>query len=195
APLTYVIAKDAGTSRVVAITAGLLAAVPAALLPFMAQPDNIGMYMVLGGLALLLGSRAWRGDRRALMVGGLVVALATLSRTDGVLLGIPFAIAGLIHLWRSRRTRPEAVRWLAAGAVSAVVFLLVVAPWFMRQLAVFGSLTPSAAAGILWVTNYEQLWSVSNPPTIQQFFGQGAGPLVMSRVSGLVSAVEIFVIW
>ena len=57
-----------------------------ALLPFMAQPDNIGMYMVLGGLALFLGSRAWRGDRRALMFGGLVVAAATLSRTDGVLL-------------------------------------------------------------------------------------------------------------
>ena len=93
---------------VVAITAGVLAAVPAALLPFMSQPDNFGMYMVLGGLALLLGSRAWMGDRRALMVGGLVVAVATLSRTDGVLLGIPLAIAGLVHLWRNRRTRPEA---------------------------------------------------------------------------------------
>ena len=145
APLTYLIAKDAGTSKVVAITAAVLAAVPAGLLPFMAQPDNIGMYMVLGGLALFLGARAWMGDRRALMVGGLVVAAATLSRTDGVLLGIPFAIAGVAQLWRSRRIRVEAGRWLIAGAVSLGVFLLVVAPWFLRQLAVFGSLTPSAA--------------------------------------------------
>jgi 4-amino-4-deoxy-L-arabinose transferase-like glycosyltransferase len=194
-PLTYLIAKEAGTSRVVAITAGVLAAVPAGLLPFMSQPDNIGIYMVLGGLSLLLGSRAWRGDRRALMVGGLVVAVATLSRTDGVLLGIPFAIAGVVHLWRKRRSRPDAVRWLVAGAVSAIVFLIVVAPWFLRQLSVFGSLTPSAAAGILWVTKYEQLWSISNPPTIEQFLAQGAGPLLMSRLGGLVAAVGIFVIW
>jgi 4-amino-4-deoxy-L-arabinose transferase-like glycosyltransferase len=195
APLTYLIAKDAGTSRVVAITAGVLAAVPAGLLPFMAQPDNIGMYMVLGGLALFLGARAWKGDLRALMVGGLVVGAATLSRTDGLLLGIPFAIAGLAQLWRSRRIRAEAGRWLIAGAVSLGVFLLVVAPWFLRQLAVFGSLTPSAAAGILWVTKYEQLWSVSDPPTIQSFLAQGLGPLLMSRLGGLVAAVGIFVIW
>ena len=195
-PLTYLIAVDAGTSRVVAITAGVLAAVPAALLPFMAQPDNFGMFMVLGGLALLLGSRAWTGDRRALMVGGLVVAVATLSRTDGVLLGIPLAIAGLVHLWRNRRARPEAGRWLVAGAVSAVVFLVVVAPWFLRQLAVFGSLTPSAASGrILWITNYEQLWSVSDPPTIQSLLAQGPLALLMSRLTGFVAAVGIFVVW
>ena len=194
-PLAYLIATQAGTSRVVGVTAGVLAAIPAALLPFMAQPDNIGMYMVLGGLALLLGSRAWAGNRRALMFGGLVVAVATLSRTDGVLLAIPFAIAGLVQLWRNRRSRPDAVRWLVAGVVSAGAFLIVVAPWFLRQLAVFGSLTPSAAAGILWVTNYEQLWSVSNPPTIQSFLAQGIGPLVMSRLAGMVAAVGIFAIW
>jgi Dolichyl-phosphate-mannose-protein mannosyltransferase len=195
-PLTYLIAKDAGTSKVVAITAGVLAAVPAALLPFMSQPDNFGMFMVLGGLALLLGSRAWTGDRRALMIGGLVVAIATLSRTDGVLLGIPFAIAGVVQLWRSRRVRADAGRWVVAGAVSLGVFVLVVAPWFVRQLAVFGSLTPSAASGrILWITNYEQLWSVSDPPTIQSLFAQGAVPLLMSRLAGLVAAVGIFVIW
>jgi hypothetical protein len=195
-PLTYLIAQDAGTSRLVAITAGVLAAVPAALLPFMSQPDNFGMFMVLGGLALLLGSRAWTGDRRALMVGGLVVAVATLSRTDGVLLGIPFAIAGVVQLWRNRRARAEAVRWLVAGLVSFGVFLLVVAPWFMRQLAVFGSLTPSAASGrILWITSYEQLWSVTDPPTIQSLFAQGPATLVMSRLTGFVAAVGIFVIW
>lgn len=195
-PLTYLIAVQAGTSRVVAITAGVLAAVPAALLPFMSQPDNFGMFMVLGGLALLLGSRAWTGDRRALMVGGLVVAIATLSRTDGVLLGIPLAIAGLVHLWRNRRARPELGRWLVAGAVSAGVFLVVVAPWFLRQLAVFGSLTPSAASGrILWITNYEQLWSVSDPPTIQSLLAQGPLALLMSRIIGFVAAVGIFVVW
>ena len=142
------------------------------------------------------GSRAWMGDRRALMVGGLVVAVATLSRTDGVLLGIPFAIAGVVQLWRRRSVRADAGRWVVAGAVSLGIFVLVVAPWFARQLAVFGSLTPSAANGrILWITNYEQLWSVGDPPTIQSLFAQGAVPLLMSRVAGLVAAVGIFVIW
>jgi 4-amino-4-deoxy-L-arabinose transferase-like glycosyltransferase len=196
APLTYLIAVEVGASRVVALTAGVLAAVPCALLPFMSQPDNFGFYMVLAGLTLLLGGRAWSGDRRALVAGGMVLALASLSRTDGVLLGIPLAIAGFRQLWAARADARAVRAWLVAGVVSVGLFVVIVAPWFARQLAVFGSLTPSAASGrILWITDYRQLWSVTDPPTIQAFLAQGLGPLIASRVGGFVAAVGLFVLF
>ena len=196
APLTYLIAVDAGLGRPMAFTAGLLAAVPAALLPFMAQPDNFGLFMVLGALALLLGARAWTGDRRALVGAGLVVGLATVSRTDGVLLGFPLAVAGFAHLWRSRAARPELLRWLAAGLASVALLAVVVGPWVFRQLDVFGSVTPSAASGrILWITEYRQLWSVSGQPTLDTLLAQGPAALLASRLGGLAAAVGIFVLW
>ena len=64
----------------------------------MSQPDNFGLFMTLGALALWLCARGARGDRRAFVLGGLVVGLATLTRSDGLLLGIPFAIVGVREL-------------------------------------------------------------------------------------------------
>lgn len=196
APLTYLIAIQVGASKPIAFTAGLLAAVPAAVLPFMAQPDNFGLFMTLGGLSLLLAGRAWSGDRRALVAGGLVVGLATLSRTDGVLLGVPLAIAGLSHAWRGRSRRPELVRWVVASAATLGLFVLIVGPWLVRQLDVFGSITPSAASGrILWITDYRQLWSISDPPTLQTMLDQGWPAVIGSRLAGLADAIRIFVLW
>jgi len=81
-PLTYLIAGEAGLSTRLAVCAALLAAVPGALSAFFGQPDNFGLFMTLGALALWLCARGLRGDRRAFAIGGLVVGLATLARTD-----------------------------------------------------------------------------------------------------------------
>ena len=51
--------------------------------------------MLLGALALWLCSKGLRGDRRAFVLGGLVVGVATLARNDWVLLGVPFALGWL----------------------------------------------------------------------------------------------------
>ena len=67
--------------------------VPLGLTPYVVQPDNFALFMFLGALALWLCARGMRGDRRAFVLGGLVVGLATLTRTDGVLLALPYLVA------------------------------------------------------------------------------------------------------
>ena len=64
APMTWAFATEAGARRNVAIGAGLLIALPAAVV-FMAQPDNFSLFqpIVLG--ALWLGARGLKGDARA----------------------------------------------------------------------------------------------------------------------------------
>jgi 4-amino-4-deoxy-L-arabinose transferase-like glycosyltransferase len=190
APLTWLIGRDAGLQSWQAVAAGLMVAMPALVSPFLAQPDNFGLFMLLGTLALWLCARGLRGDRRAFALGGVVVGLAFLSRNDGVLLGVPFALAFLADLLR----RPSASRigWPAA-LICAGTFLLVAAPWVLRQLDVFGSVSPSAASGrILWITEYRDLYSISSPATPESFLAQGIGPLVMSRILGLVNALGLF---
>ena len=189
APVTYWIAKDAGLERWQAVAAGILAAIPGAVAPYLAQPDNFALFMLLGALALWACARGLRGDRRAFALGGLLVGLAFLSRNDGVLLGVPFALAFLVEL--VRRPAVPRIGWKAALACAGL-FVVVATPWLARQLATFGSISPSAANGrILWITDYRQLYSVSTETTLGSFLSQGLGSLLSSRISGLVSAVTI----
>ena len=188
APLTWFIGRDAGLNRWQAATAGLLVAVPGGVAPYLGQPDNFAPYMLLGALALWLCARGLRGDRRSFALGGIVVGLAFLSRNDGVLLGVPYALAFAWDLLRPPRlTR---IGWLPAVAC-AVGFLLVITPWLVRQVEVFGSLSPSSVGGrILFIREYRELYSVSSETSLASFLGQGVTALVGSRIDGLVGALR-----
>jgi hypothetical protein len=190
APLTWLIGRDAGLDGRTSFAGGLLVAAPGGVTPLLGQPDNFGLYMTLGALALWLAARGYRGDRRAYVVGGLVVGLATLSRNDGLLLGVPFALVGLADLLRTPAARRVGLK---AAVGCAVLFVIVMAPWWLRQLEAFGSISPSAASGrILWITEYDELWSVTGTPTPSTLLDQGFWSLLVSRLDGLVTAVGIY---
>ncbi|MEX1296915.1 MAG: glycosyltransferase family 39 protein [Candidatus Limnocylindrales bacterium] len=190
-PLTWFIGRDAGISRAGSAAAALLVAVPAAVSPFLGQPDNFAPYMFLGALALWLCGRGLRGRRWSFAAGGLVVGLAFLSRNDGVLLGIPFALAFLYDLLREPRL--SRIGWGPAIACAAGA-LLVAAPWLLRQLSVFGSLSPSSAGGrILFISEYRELYSVTSETTLSAFLEQGLAAIIESRIAGLLDALLIFV--
>jgi hypothetical protein len=209
APLTWAIALEARLTRDQALAAGLMAAVPGAVTPFLGQPDNFALFMPLGALALWLCARALGGDPRAFILGGLIVGLATLARNDGILLGIPFALGWLALRWRALRLRPGAAAGAGArsgsigsssirspsirSAIGFVVgFVTVMGPWYLRQLSVFGSLSPSATSGrILWIADYNQLFSITGEPTISSFLAQGLGSIAQSRLAGFLTAFEI----
>jgi 4-amino-4-deoxy-L-arabinose transferase-like glycosyltransferase len=192
APLAYLIAIDAGLGRSVALTAGLLTAAPAALTPFMAQPDNFGLFMTLGAVALWLAGRAMRGDARALVVAGLVAGLAMMARNDGLLLAVPLGLGALALL----RAGPDGRRTaMLSIAGCGALFTLVVGPWLLRQLVVFGSLSPSASGGrVLWLTDYGQLWSIGDAPTLADLLASGLGPLLASRLDGLLATGTILAV-
>ena len=194
APMTWAFATEAGARRDVALGAGLLIAVPAAVV-FMAQPDNFSLYqpIVLG--ALWLGARGLNGSPRAFLAAGGLVGLAMLARNDGVLVGAALGLLFVCDRYRAwRAARPAALPWWSAIA-SLGLFVLVMAPWWARQLAVFGSLSPSSASGrILWIRSLSEMNSIEGHPTLQTFLDQGFGSLVSSRLLGFAQAVVSFVI-
>ncbi len=195
APLTWAIARDAGMSRLVAVGAGVLVAFPMLMLGFMVQPDNFSLFQPLVAGALWLGARGLRGDARSFAVAGLLVGLATLSRNDGVLVGGALAVTFLRDRWRAWRSggsRLHAIPLWSAVACAAL-FSIVMGPWIARQLAVFGTISPSTASGkVLDIRTIEEWNSISTPATLDWLFGQGIGPLLLSRVGGFVAAVGIF---
>lgn len=197
APLSFAIGRDAGLPAWVSVGAAVLMAVPGGFTAFLSQPDNFGLYGPLGAGALWACARGLRGDRRAFVIGGLLVGLASLARNDGILLGVPFALAFLLERWRGLRhgqriREAGSIGWRTAAGCF-VLFVVVMAPWWIRQLSTFGALLPSAATGrLLWITDYSQTFSVSGAPTLTTFLAQGLSALLASRVLGLVAAVGLF---
>jgi hypothetical protein len=195
APLTWLLAREIGCSSRVALAAGIAVAVPAAATLFMAQPDALALYQPLGTAALWFAARGLKGRPWSFALAGLMVGLATLSRNDGVLLGAAVGLAFCWDRWhalRSGGSRTPAIPW-RYGFACFGLFLLAAGPWYIHQLAVFGSISPSSTSGrILFIQTYEQLDSVTSDTSLGGFLSQGIGPLLVSRVLGLVSALQIY---
>lgn len=198
APLAWAIARDAGARPFVALGAGVLTALPGLSFVYMVQPDNFSLYQPLVAGALWMAGRGMRGSPRSFAAAGLLAGLATLSRNDGVLVMAVLGAAFLWDRWRTRRasggTPPRPARIPFSAAVAAVaLFALAVVPWYARQLAVFGSLSPSTASGkVLFIRDIGEWNSITTPATLQHLLGMGIGPLLATRVGGLVAALFIF---
>ncbi len=200
APMTWAFAGEAGARREVRLGAALLVAVPATSLVFMPQPDNFSLYQPIVVGALWLGARGLKGDARAFAASGALVGLAMLARNDGILVGLALGLVFVGSRLRARRSArtpspPSAVLPVWSAAACLGLFLLVMAPWWARQLAVFGSISPSSASGrILWIRSLSEMNSIEGRPTLGSFLGQGLGPLLSSRLVGLGQAILSFVV-
>jgi hypothetical protein len=197
APLTWFVARDAGARDAVAVGAAILTALPAMSLVYMTQPDNFSLYQPLVVGALWMGARGLKGSPRSFIAAGLLAGAATLSRNDGLLvlgaLGVAF-LWDRVGAWRSQGVRRPAIPWGAAIACLAV-FIAVMAPWWARQLAVFGAISPSTTSGkVLFIRDIGEWNSITVPATLEHLLGMGAGPLLATRVGGLIAAVMIFAV-
>lgn len=205
APLTWAIARDARATPLVAASAGVLSAIPAAATVFMAQPENFAIMHPLVAATIWMTARGLKGDNRSYAFAGLLAGLASLGRNDGVFLGAAVGLVWFWDRWRwvgSRRgsgswvhvedRRPIAF-WAAAACLG--LFLLVMGPWWARQLSVFGSISPTSSSGAaLWIRTIHEWNSITAHPSFGQFLDQGAGTIIASRLGGLGSAIGNFAV-
>jgi 4-amino-4-deoxy-L-arabinose transferase-like glycosyltransferase len=205
APLTWAIARDSGSSQTVARAAGVIAAIPGAVTVFMAQPETFGLTMVLVPAALWMAARGLRGDGRAFVAAGFIAGLLALTRNDGVLLGGTLGLIWLADRVRSFRAGRGSRSWsrvddrrpiaMLAGVLALALFLLVVGPWWARQLSVFGSISPTSSSGAaLWIRDFRDWNSIAVQPSLQTFLAQGWGAILASRLAGLTAALTIFAV-
>jgi 4-amino-4-deoxy-L-arabinose transferase-like glycosyltransferase len=195
APLTWAIARDVGASRTVQLGAGVLGAIPAIGVVFMAQPENFAIFQPLVAAVLWLAARGLRGDARAYVASGFLVGLASIARNDAYLLGVAVGLVFVIDRIRAWRSggRPRLPWAAAAGCLG--LFLIVVGPWWYRQLTLFGSISPTASSGTaLWLTSYRQWNSITADTSFDAFMAQGLGAIVSSRLLGFVAAAANFAV-
>jgi hypothetical protein len=195
APLTWLIARDAGATPLVQVGAGVLAAVPAAGTVFMAQPENFAIFQPLVAATLWLAARGLRGDVRAYVLAGLLVGLASLARNDGFLLGGAVGLVFVIDRVRAWRAGRSAALPPHAAVACFALYLIVVGPWWARQLLEFGSISPTSSTGeALWITEYRQWNSTTANISLAAFLAAGPEVILGTRLTGLFGALANFAV-
>jgi 4-amino-4-deoxy-L-arabinose transferase-like glycosyltransferase len=195
APLTWAIARDLGASRAVGLGAALLTAVPAAGTVFMTQPENFAILQPLIAATLWLTARGLKGDARAYALAGLLVGLASLARNDGFIVGAAVGLVFVIDRARALITgTPPRIPFLAAVGCFGL-YLVVMGPWYLRQIETFGSISPTSSSGYaLWIRTIDEWNSITAAPSLGRFLEQGFASIAESRVLGLVAAFGQFAV-
>jgi hypothetical protein len=186
-PLTAALAWNFTARRDLAITSGLLAVFPAFYLPFLPVTDTFGLYMLLGGLFFLLLSRsASFTSRTSLLISsfflGVISGLMHLSRADGLL----WLLMALIVIFFLRKPGQSPRSIFQSLLCVLLGYLLVMAPWFARNVSAFGAALAPGGTKTLWLTSYDQLFAYpASQLTLASWWHSGLTAILKARVWAL----------
>jgi hypothetical protein len=120
---------------------------PAVEMPSWTMTENVHTPLLVAAVLVLGGEAAARGERRALMTGGLLIGISALARSvSSAFLGL----AALVRLGRDglRAGWRPALLLLASGAVA-------VAPWLLRNVMIGQPpMIETAAYENIWYANH-----------------------------------------
>jgi 4-amino-4-deoxy-L-arabinose transferase-like glycosyltransferase len=185
-PFTYLVSWELWRSRGTALAAALLVLLAGPLFVMVPLVDSFAIFGAGGAAAIWCATRAVSSPRPGpwLVAAGLAAGIATLARVDGLLLAVAPAAAWLVR--RDWSAWPARLAW---GVASAAAFALPLAPWLIRDLTVFGSAFPSAGGHTLWITSYNEQFSISHDPTIGSYLGWGVANIVGSKLASWAELV------
>jgi 4-amino-4-deoxy-L-arabinose transferase-like glycosyltransferase len=185
-PFTYLVAVDLYQSRRVAVISAVLAIFAGPLLVMYPTIDNFAVFGAAGAAAIWAAIRATRPGHATtwLLVSGAAAGLATIARVDGLLLAMAPITAWLVDRGWGPWTDGGARR-LGPGALvlAGLIGIAVMAPWLGRNLATFGAPFPSAGGHTLWITSYNQQFSISSDPTLASYLEWGWANIIGSKLA------------
>jgi hypothetical protein len=191
-PITAALAYSFSKRRELAITSGLLAVFSVYNAPFVAVTDNFGLFMLFGGLYFIFATQLIEEPARLRnwFLLGLLAGLMTLSRSDGLLW---LALTFLFVLWRVlKESFSQFLKFALRNSFLAIIgFLLVMSPWYFRNLNIFGTLMAPGGSRVLWLANYDQTFIY--PPSllnINSFLALGWQQILSARLAALGSNIS-----
>jgi 4-amino-4-deoxy-L-arabinose transferase-like glycosyltransferase len=199
--LAYIIAREATGRRRAAWLAGLFTLFSGFFFPYWTLPETFAPFAVFGGAALWLAGRGaspagrQKTAARWLLVG-LLVGLAHLTRPDGPLL-LPVVVLGAA-LSRRRGNRVGSAESGAGGLVGFSVllaflgYLLIMAPWFARNLRVSGQALSPAGTRTIWLTDYDDLFCYDCDLSPASYLAWGWSEILRSKLWAMGVNLERF---
>jgi hypothetical protein len=183
-PFTYLVAWDLWSSRWIAVLSAVLAIFSGPLLVYYPTIDNFAVFGVAGAGSIYASIRAVRSARFGpwLVLAGALAGLATLARVDGLLLAVAPAAAWVVRLRARDEGRLAAGAAVAWGVASAAAFGVVLAPWLIRDIELYGSPFPSAGGHTLWITSYNEQFTIGQPVDLAHYLAWGPGNIIGSKL-------------
>jgi hypothetical protein len=187
--ITHSTAWELFHSRRTSLLASVLMIFPGPLLIMLPLVDGFAPFGVAGALAIYTAIRAVRAATASngagwLIASGALVGVATLVRIDGLFL----AVAPAAAWWSRRRVElpTQAQVGIGPALASAAACVLVLAPWFVRNLAVFGAVLPSTGGHTLWITSYNEQFTIGSEVSFATFLASGPAAIIGSRMAAIV---------
>jgi 4-amino-4-deoxy-L-arabinose transferase-like glycosyltransferase len=179
--LAYLIASRISGIRRHAWIAALLTIFSPFYLPYWGVPESFAPFAVFGALALYWASAETRWKWLA---AGACAGLAHLSRADGILLLLP------VLLVQVRARDPVGRRRIFILHPSSLIlvisgYLVVMLPWFLRNLSVIGAPLSTAGSQTIWICNYDELFAYGQQFDLSHLLS--CGNALATRINGVAS--------
>lgn len=172
--------------------AGLLAVFSGFYLVFLPTTDAFGLYMLLGGFVFLLVMKIeskpqWFDP----LLFGILAGLLHMTRADGVLW--VFIGSGIFLFRNIQKRRP----WTHTGQSLGLLimgYLLIMSPWYVRNINLFGTLFPPGGSKTLWLTVYDELFAFpASTVNIDHWLTSGLRSIIQTRLWALGQNLQSFV--
>ena len=147
--------------------------------------DAFGAFTLAALLAFVATAGLLEEDRplsRTVLLSallGLATAAAHLARADGPLL---LAACSLVLIASQRRRAPQT--WLLPLGIASAAYLLVMLPWFLRNLGVSGAPLPSGGLQTLFLREYNDIFSYGLALDLQHYLGEGWAAILERQSCG-----------
>ncbi len=182
--LSYAAAQRLTGVRRHAWAAALLTLLSPYYLIYWPTTESFALYGLTAAGALLAADQAARvagGKGGWLFAAGALAGLAHLTRADGLLVVL---VIGLWWAWAQRR----AAGLITTLAILAAGYLVVMGPWFIRNLMTVGA--PLAPGGLraAWLVTYADLFTLTPEQlTVVHYFASGWGDILAGKWAALVT--------
>jgi hypothetical protein len=159
--------------------------------------DTFAPYALVGAgclVALGLLVQPGQGWRRVMLLslgGGALAALGHLTRADGVLL---LMVGWAAVLWPFGRQGMDWRPRLLNLCSMTLVYLLVMTPWFARNLSLIGSPLPVGGAQGIWFRQYNDLFAYPPAASPATLFADGLGAFLESRWLAFTNNLGTFIV-
>ncbi len=186
-PVTAALSFSFSKKRDVALISAVLAIFSVYSAPFVGVTDNFGLFMLFGGLYFIFVTKLIEDPsrQRYWFFLGLLAGLFSLSRSDGLLW---LALTFLFVWWRAPKNNFSLFTSYAfrTSLIALLGFLLIMSPWYARNLNTFGTLMAPGGSRALWLENYDQTFIY--PPenlNMESFLANGWNEILKDRLWAL----------
>jgi hypothetical protein len=167
-PITAALSYSLTRRKDFTLLSGLLAVIPGFYLSYLATTDTFGIYILLGGIWLLVaGKRIGNTDHQNVwlyrviqpLLLGLISGFMHLARADGL---IWFILGFYVCIWPAKEN--NSLSWSIKTIILRLVmliisYLIVMGPWMLRSLNSFNTLLSPGGFHIFWITEYDEIYT------------------------------------